>query len=90
MQAHASTPNGGEGATLSPVISIPKFCHETGISPVTAWRMRQKGWLQTVNICGRQYVTAESLQDFKRRAVSGEFAKQHKVPAAPNAKGGSR
>jgi hypothetical protein len=42
--------------------------------------MRKRGWLKTINICGRQYVTAEAIEEFMRRAESGEFAKEHPTP----------
>ena len=43
--------------------------------------MRKKGWLTTVNIAGRQYLTDEAIAEFKRRSEAGEFAKKHTVPA---------
>jgi hypothetical protein len=62
------------------VISVGQFCSQVGISPITAWRWRRSGWLQTINIAGRQYLTAEAVAEFKRRAVSGEFSREHAVP----------
>jgi hypothetical protein len=50
------------------------------VSPCTAWRWRKKGWLKTVNIAGRQYLTREAVDEFQRRAVGGEFAQVPKVP----------
>ena len=61
-------------------MSLQKFCENTGISNGTAWRWRRKGWLLTVNICGRQYVTDKGLAEFLRRAEAGEFAQEHKTP----------
>jgi predicted site-specific integrase-resolvase len=61
-------------------MSLRKFCREAGISDVTAWRWRRRGWLVTINICGKQYITGEALTEFMCRAQSGEFAKQPKVP----------
>jgi hypothetical protein len=49
-------------------------------SRTTLWRWRELGWLQTVNIAGRQYVTPEAVAEFKRRAADGDFAKVHKTP----------
>jgi len=62
---------GGE----APIKSLQSFCREIGVAPITAWRYRKRGWLQTVNIAGRQYLTAEAAAEFKRRALAGEFAK---------------
>jgi hypothetical protein len=64
----------------APIISLSKFCQEAGITPVTAWRWRKAGWLSTVNISGRQYLTGEAIATFLRRAEAGEFAKEHKTP----------
>jgi hypothetical protein len=33
------------------------------------------GWLHPINISGRQYLTAEDIEQFRRRAAAGEFAK---------------
>jgi transposase-like protein len=50
-------------------------CRDLGISDVTLWRWRRRGWIKTVNISGKVYVDLESLVDFNRRAATGEFAK---------------
>jgi hypothetical protein len=63
-----------------PIVSLHKFRQEAGISEITAWRRRKAGWLSTVNICGRPYVTGEALAEFLRRAEAGEFAREHKAP----------
>jgi predicted site-specific integrase-resolvase len=67
------------------VVSLSKWLAEVGITPITAWRWRKKGWLKTVNIAGRQYLTQEAIDEFRRRAVAGEFAQKHKVPAQKEA-----
>jgi len=85
VKANSATQTGGEGTTLTPVISVSKFCRDSGISTVTAWRYRKRGWIETVNIAGKQYLTAESLAEFKRRALAGDFAITKPVPVAPNA-----
>ena len=63
-----------------PIVSLNKFCQEAGITPVTAWRWRKAGWLSTVNIAGRPYLTGEAVAEFLRRVEAGEFAKEHVVP----------
>lgn len=63
-----------------PIVSLNKFCREAGISPVTAWRWRRSGWLVTVNIAGRPYLTGDAVADFLRRVEAGEFAQEHKTP----------
>ncbi len=63
------------------VISLCKWLEQVGVTPCTAWRWRKKGWLTTVNIAGRQYLTQAAIEEFNRRAVTGEFAQVHKVPS---------
>ena len=60
--------------------SLNKWCEQIGINPLTAWRWRKRGWLKTINIAGRQYVSDEAIAEFNRRAEAGEFAVEHKVP----------
>jgi predicted site-specific integrase-resolvase len=67
------------------IISLSKWLEEVGVTSCTAWRWRKKGWLKTVNICGRQYVTQEAIDEFHRRAVAGEFAQVPVVPARKEA-----
>jgi hypothetical protein len=61
-------------AWTPPLMSLSRFRKQVGVSHVTAWRWRRAGWLKAVNISGRQYVTAEAMEDFTRRSASGEFA----------------
>ena len=68
-----------EPATTA-VISLSKWLTQIGVTPCTAWRWRKKGWLKTINIAGRQYVTQDAIDEFKRRAAAGEFSQIHKVP----------
>ena len=57
-----------------PPISLDKFMEQSGLSPATCWRYRKRGWLSTIVIAGRNYVTREAIAEFNRRAGSGEFA----------------
>jgi predicted site-specific integrase-resolvase len=66
------------GAT---VISLSKWLEQIGVTQCTAWRWRKKGWLKTINIAGRQYLTQEAIDEFNRRAVAGDFAQIHKTPS---------
>jgi hypothetical protein len=63
-----------------PPIALDKFIHESGLSSVTVWRYRRAGWLRTLNICGRHYLTRAEIKRFNSRAAAGEFAKE---PAKP-------
>jgi hypothetical protein len=63
------------------VTSLSKWLEQVGVTPCTAWRWRKKGWLKTINIAGRQYLTQEAIGEFQRRAAAGEFAQNHKTPS---------
>lgn len=63
------------------VVSLQKWMEQIGVTACTIWRWRRKGWLHTVNIAGRQYLTQEAIEEFHRRAVAGEFAQTPKVPS---------
>jgi hypothetical protein len=74
------------GKAAVAVISLAKWLEQVGVTPITAWRWRKKGWLKTVNIAGRQYLTEEAINDFRRRAMAGEFSQLHKTPSQKNSK----
>jgi hypothetical protein len=59
-----------------PPIALDKFIEQSGLSPVTVWRYRRAGWLNTLNICGRHYLTRAEIARFNARAAAGEFARQ--------------
>ena len=67
--------------TQPAIVSLNKWLADAGVSSITAWRWRKKGWLPTVNIAGRVYLTSDGIAQFTRRAAGGEFAQEHKVPA---------
>lgn len=64
-----------ESFDSEPPMSLDKFIEGTGLSTATIWRFRKKGFLQTVNICGRHYVLRSEIARFNKRATAGEFAK---------------
>jgi len=57
-----------------PPISLDLFIRQSGLSPATCWRYRKKGWLRTIIIAGRHYVTRQAIVEFNERAARGEFA----------------
>ena len=63
------------------VVSLSRWLEQVGVTPCTAWRWRKKGWLKTINIAGRQYLTQEAIDEFHRRASAGEFSQAPKVPS---------
>ncbi len=64
----------------TPLIALHKWIGEIGITSVTAWRWRQRGWISTINIAGRHYIAREEIDRFHRRAEAGEFAKKATTP----------
>ncbi len=48
-----------------------------GLSRATGWRYRKDGWIATVNLAGRLYVTQKEVQRFSQRLEAGEFARSH-------------
>ncbi len=57
------------------IISLKKFTATAGVSPVTVWRWRRAGWLPTIIIAGKPYLSSEAIAEFKQRAERGDFAK---------------
>ena len=58
----------------APPVALDKWIADVGINPSTAWQWRKRGWLKTVNIAGRHYLTAAQRVEFVSRAEAGEFA----------------
>ena len=63
-----------------PPIALDKFLEESGLSAVTVWRYRRVGWLNTLNICGRHYLTRAEISRFNARAAAGEFSRRPSEP----------
>lgn len=76
---------GTQSATGRGILALKKFGREAGLSSVTLWRWRKAGWINTVNIAGRPYLTADGLAEFNRRAGAGEFASERKMPTGKTA-----
>lgn len=62
------------------MMALNLWLRSMGRNEITGWRWRKRGWIKTVNISGRQYVTVEAAQEFRRRAEAGEFSKDHIAP----------
>jgi hypothetical protein len=63
-------------ADTEPPMALDKFIELSGLSAVTLYRFRKRGFLKTINICGRHYVARSEIARFNARAAAGEFAKQ--------------
>ncbi len=68
--------------SFSTPIPLADWRRKVGISQVTAWRWAKRGWLRTINVAGRPYITPQAAQDFACRAEAGEFAKPPSGAAA--------
>jgi predicted site-specific integrase-resolvase len=74
VQKNVASPNDA-GA----VVSLSKWLGQVGVTACTTWRWRKKGWLKTVKIAGRQYLTQEPIEEFAQRTNRGEFSQVAKV-----------
>jgi hypothetical protein len=64
----------------SDLVAYDEWLNQLSITHATGWRWRKRGWIPTVNICGRVYVSRTAIAEFERRAATGEFAKEHVTP----------
>lgn len=65
-------------------IPISALQRQLNKSACTLWRWRKAGWLKTVNIAGKVYVTPDALGEFLRRLEAGEFSR---APVTPPPRG---
>ena len=75
MSTNSTENSHGNTATYG-IISLHLWTQSIGRSSVTVWRWRKRGWLKTINIYGKPYVTDEAIKEFNRRAAAGEFAQE--------------
>jgi len=78
--SRSSEVRAGPATDSEPPIALDKFIEQSGISAVTVWRYRRAGFLRTLNIYGRHYLTRAEIRRFNERAAAGEFAKQPSRP----------
>jgi hypothetical protein len=79
------------GAENIPQIqSLKKFLTDAGRSRTTGYRWRQLGYLTTVSVCGRPYVTRDGVMEFLKRAAAGELSGNAVIkPIGANNEGGA-
>jgi hypothetical protein len=73
-------PNEISGEPASPIVLFDRFLESLGVTPATGWRWRNKGWIKTLNISGRLYISRAEINRFQQRVAAGEFSKIHKTP----------
>jgi hypothetical protein len=65
---------------VSNLLAFDRWLKDIDKTAATGWRWRKRGWISTVNIAGRVYVSRQAIGEFEARAAAGEFAKQHVTP----------
>lgn len=72
--SHRSAKN-AESAPSAKLRPLSSFLEELGVTSITGWRWRKRGWIKTVAIAGRQYISESAIAEFNLRAETGEFKK---------------
>lgn len=62
------------------MVPFGKFLEDLDKSAVTGWRWRQDGFITTVNVAGKVYITEDEIRRFEARAIAGEFSKKSNAP----------
>ena len=78
-QGQRASPN--ESQPTSNLFPFDLWLRSIDKTSATGWRWRQRGWIDTINICGRVYVSRGEIRRFEERAANGEFSKLHVTPA---------
>ena len=71
---------------ISKLVLAKTYRESMGVSDTTLWRWVKKGWLSSVNISGRLYITLASIEKFEEDSFSGVFAKGPSGAAAESSK----
>jgi hypothetical protein len=74
MDKYEIQSNGADMEEIPSIQSLDKFLTAAGRSRTTGWRWRQLGYLKTVQVCGRPYVTRDAIVEFLKRAAAGELS----------------
>jgi hypothetical protein len=65
---------------VSDLVPLDLWREQIQRSPATLWRWRKEGWLPTINVAGRLYISRAAIATFEARAARGEFSKVHQTP----------
>jgi hypothetical protein len=69
---------------IAGITSLSVYRRQLGVSKTTLWRYRRNGWLKTINVLGKLYITREAIAEFEAMLCSGELAKEpHGCAALP-------
>jgi hypothetical protein len=60
-------------SATSDLVALRKWRESIGVSSTTTWRWITAGWLHPIRIANKLYLTRIDIQQFTRRASSGEF-----------------
>jgi hypothetical protein len=74
--------------TRTGLVSSTPWLKSTGRSRTTFWRWRKAGFIKTVTIAGRLYLTQEQIETFERRAATGELTRLHSSNATEEERNG--
>jgi hypothetical protein len=47
------------------MVALNRWLDSLGRNAVTGWRWRRDGWIETVNVAGRQYITTAEIRRFE-------------------------
>ena len=61
---------------IAGITSLSVYRRQLGVSKTTMWRYRRNGWLKTINVLGKLYVTRQAIAEFEAMLCSGELAKE--------------
>jgi hypothetical protein len=65
---------------VSNLFAFDRWLKDIDRTPATGWRWRKRGWINTINVSGRLYISRDEINRFETRAAAGEFSKPHVTP----------
>ena len=61
---------------IAGITSLSVYRRQLWVSKTTLWRYRRNGWLKTINVLGKLYITREAIAEFEAMMRSGKLAKE--------------
>jgi hypothetical protein len=80
MNGNATSLDAKSSSPERVAIALDEFMRKMGVCRATCFRWRKKGWIKTILIANRHYISAEALDEFNARAARGEFATKGSKP----------